>query len=213
MVSNRKSIYDIARDFRNNSFILNLYNKSPRFIHNLIYSFYGYFKLKESRKIYNEELDDIKQEFKKSKKAMGIDKVLKLSDEDAKLAQMIKEKLRKTAETIVEIGEYITKATDKKPKGYKDLFYETIGMSPRSAQRYMQIARHVKIQALKEKNLLEGKTMTDLLCIIAPEENTSAKSVDANRVANSFYSRYKDDSETLKDIMRELQKLINDKYL
>ena len=71
----------------------------------------------------------------------------------------------------------------------------------------MQIARHVKIQKLKEKNLLQGKTMADLLYIMHPSED-SKKSVDVNKVANGFYSRYKDDSETLENIMEELQKLI-----
>jgi len=143
------------------------------------------------------------------KTSFGVINPITLTSADIELAKMIKEKLRKTAETIVEIGEDITKAVDKKPKGYKDLFYQAIGMSSRSAQRYMQIANHVKIQELKMKQQLEGKTMTDLLLITSPEP-PSTMSINASKVANGIYARYKDSPNELENIIKELQKLIDD---
>ena len=85
---------------------------------------------------------------------------IKLTNEEKKLAKEIKSKLRKTAQTIVEIGEELSTAVKDKQRGFKELFYKEIGISDRSAQRYMQIANNVKVIELKEKNLLEGKTMT-----------------------------------------------------
>ena len=70
---------------------------------------------------------------------------IKLSNEDKKLAQEIKNKLKKTAQTIVEIGEALTNAIKYKKRGFKEAFYEEIGISDRSAQRYMQIANHPKM--------------------------------------------------------------------
>jgi phenylacetate-CoA ligase len=55
-------ISEIAFFLRDNLFILNIYNKSPRFIHNLIYSFYGCLKLLEGKKIENEELEQYENE-------------------------------------------------------------------------------------------------------------------------------------------------------
>ena len=174
----------------------------------------GKISIKEANAISDKASDEIKsinKEIRNQKIALVKGTVLKpelkLSESDIKIARSIKSKLRKTAETIVEIGEDLEKAIEKKPRGFKNLFYAEIGISGRSAQRYMQIARHVKIQKLKEKNLLQGKTMADLLYIMHPSED-SKKSVDVNKVANGFYSRYKDDSETLENIMEELQKLI-----
>ena len=113
-------------------------------------------------------------------------KEIKLTSEDKKIAKKIKSKLRKTAETIIEIGEELIKAIEEKPRGFKEVFYKEIGISDRSAQRYMQIANHVKVIELKENNELEGKTMTDLLQLITPD--TSSKS--CNSLAAPFRSSH-----------------------
>lgn len=136
---------------------------------------------------------------------------IKLSQDDKKLAKEIKSKLRKTAQTIVEIGEELSTAVKDKQRGFKELFYKEIGISDRSAQRYMQIANHVKVIELKEKNLLEGKTMTDLLQLISPDTSIKENNIDTKKVANGFYSRYKETPDTLREIIKELQDLLEDK--
>lgn len=135
-------------------------------------------------------------------------KEIKLTSEDKKIAKKIKSKLRKTAETIIEIGEELIKAIEEKPRGFKEVFYKEIGISDRSAQRYMQIANHVKVIELKENNELEGKTMTDLLQLITPDTSSKEGNIDTKKVASGFYSRYKDKPDTLKDIIKELQELL-----
>ena len=71
----------------------------------------------------------------------------------------------------------------------------------------MQIANHPKIIDLKE-NELEGKTMSDLLKLISPDTSMKSEKIDTKRIANGFYTRYKDKPETLKDIIKELQELL-----
>mgnify|MGYP003553455880 FL=1 len=150
----------------------------------------------------------IKEEFFISKKDNSpLVNEIKLSNEDKKLAQEIKNKLKKTAQTIVEIGEALTNAIKYKKRGFKEAFYEEIGISDRSAQRYMQIANHPKIIDLKE-NELEGKTMSDLLKLISPDTSMKSEKIDTKRIADGFYTRYKDKPETLKDIIKELQELL-----
>ncbi|MDY0122961.1 hypothetical protein [Sulfurimonas sp.] len=136
-------------------------------------------------------------------------KEIKLSKDDKKLAREIKSKLRKTAETIVEIGEMLTSAIEDKQRGFKEVFYKEIGISDRSAQRYMQIANHVKVIELKEKDELEGKTMTDLLQLISPDTSIKEDKIDTKKVASGFYSRYKDKPDTLKQIIKELQGMLD----
>lgn len=135
-------------------------------------------------------------------------KEIKLTSEDKKIAKKIKSKLRKTAETIIEIGEELIKAIEEKPRGFKEVFYKEIGISDRSAQRYMQIANHVKVIELKENNELEGKTMTDLLQLITPDTSSKEGKIDTKKVASGFYSRYKDKPDTLKKIIKELQDML-----
>ena len=135
-------------------------------------------------------------------------KEIKLTSEDKKIAKKIKSKLRKTAETIIEIGEELIKAIEEKPRGFKEVFYKEIGISDRSAQRYMQIANHVKVIELKENNELEGKTMTDLLQLITPDTSSKEGNIDTKKVASGFYSRYKDKPDTLKKIIKELQDML-----
>ena len=72
----------------------------------------------------------------------------------------------------------------------------------------MQIANHVKVIELKEKDELEGKTMTDLLQLVAPDTSSKEGKIDTKKVASGFYSRYKDKPDTLKDIIKELQELL-----
>ena len=134
-------------------------------------------------------------------------KEIKLTSEDKKIAKKIKSKLRKTAETIIEIGEELIKAIEEKPRVFKVVLYKEVGISDRSAQRYMQIANHPKIIDLKE-NELDGKTMSDLLKLISPDTSMKSEKIDTKRIANGFYTRYKDKPETLKDIIKELQELL-----
>ena len=135
---------------------------------------------------------------------------LELSAEDKKLAQEIKNKLRKTTQTIVEIGEDLTNAIKKKKRGFKEIFYEEIGISSRSAQRYMKIANHPLVIKLKEENQLEGKTMTDLEKLISSSKYKKEKSnLDIKKVAKSLFIRYKNNPKELQDIINELQTLIN----
>ena len=136
---------------------------------------------------------------------------IKLTNEEKKLAKEIKSTLRKTAQTIVEIGEELSTTVKDKQRGFKELFYAEIGISDRSAQRYMQIANNVKVIELKEKNLLEGKTMTDLLQLISPDTSIKENNIDTKKVANGFYSRYKETPDTLREIIKELQDLLEDK--
>jgi hypothetical protein len=135
-------------------------------------------------------------------------KDIKLSKEDKKIAREIKSKLRKTAETIVEIGEMLSNATQEKRRGFKESFYKEIGISDRSAQRYMQISKHVKVIELKENNKLEGKTMTDLLQLVTPDTSIKEDKIDTKKVASGVYSRYKDKPNTLKQIIQELQDML-----
>ena len=74
----------------------------------------------------------------------------------------------------------------------------------------MQIANHVKVIELKENNELEGKTMTDLLQLIAPDTSSKEERIDTKKVASGFYSRYKDKPDTLKKIIAELQEMLNE---
>ncbi|MGJ0319346.1 hypothetical protein NG767_11445 [Aliarcobacter cryaerophilus] len=135
-------------------------------------------------------------------------KEIKLTSEDKKIAKEIKSKLRKTAETIIEIGEALTNAVQDKQRGFKEVFYKEIGISDRSAQRYMQIAKHEKVIELKKQDKLEGKTMTDLLQLVAPDTSSKEGNIDTKKVASGFYSRYKDKPDTLKEIIKELQEML-----
>lgn len=131
-----------------------------------------------------------------------------LTEEHKSIAANIKLKLRKTAQTIIEIGEEISNVVKGQSKEYKEMFYEEIGMSRRSALRYQQIANNLKIQELKDKDELEGKTMQDLIHLISiPTKTTST--TDARKVAQGFFSKYGKEPDTLKEIMKELQLLLD----
>jgi hypothetical protein len=135
---------------------------------------------------------------------------IKLSEEDRLIAKEIKNKLRKTAETIVDIGEALTNAIKGKKKGFKEIFYEEIGISSRSAQRYMKIANHPMVLQLKKENQLEGKTMTDLEKLISSSKYKKEKyNLDIKKVAKSLFTRYKTKPEELKEIVNELNYLLN----
>lgn len=131
-----------------------------------------------------------------------------LTEEHKSIAANIKLKLRKTAQTIIEIGEEISNVVKGQSKEYKEMFYEEIGMSRRSALRYQQIANNLKIQELKDKDELEGKTMQDLIHLISiPTKTTST--TDARKVAQGFFSKYGKEPDTLKEIIKELQLLLD----
>lgn len=130
-----------------------------------------------------------------------------LTEEHKSIAANIKLKLRKTAQTIIEIGEEISNVVKDQSKEYKEIFYEEIGMSKRSAQRYQQLANNLKVQELKEKNELEGKTMQDLIHLISVPSKTTA-TIDTHKVAQGFFSKYGKEPDKLKEIIKELEVLL-----
>ena len=137
-------------------------------------------------------------------------KDVQLSDAHKQVAKKIQGLLSKTAQTIVEIGTLMndTLKEKQKVKGYKSLFYKEIGMSERSAQRYMQIAKNTKVLTLHKKNELEGKTMTDLIVLISSDGKSKSEVTDIKKVANGFYTKYKSKPDTLKEIIVKLEELI-----
>jgi len=130
-----------------------------------------------------------------------------LTNEQMELARNIQNKLRKTAQTIIEIGNDLKTATQDMKKEVKELFFEEVGMSKRSAQRYMQIATHEKIKALTSTEI-EGKTMTDLMQLMVEPTQTKDITFDAVKVANGFYARYKNKPNELEEIIVQLQQLL-----
>jgi len=156
----------------------------------------------------------INNEQSESKNEITIIKSFVLTDDYKKLAKEIKGKLRKTAETIIEIGDLLIKATDNLPKGDKELFYKEIGMSSRSAQRYMQIAKNTLVQELRDNKQLKGKTITDLIKLATnkPKATKSKESnnIDTKKVAKNLYTKYRDDSSKIQSIINELQTLLKE---
>ncbi len=155
-----------------------------------------------------------KNEKSKSKNEITVVDTCVLTDDYKKLAKEIKSKLRKTAETIIEIGDLLIEATDNLPKGVKELFYIEIGMSPRSAQRYMQIAKNTIVQELRENKQLKGKTMTDLLELTTNKHKTTESkeknNINTKKVAKNLYTKYRDDSSKIQSIIYELQTLLKE---
>ncbi len=156
---------------------------------------------------YNAIIEKIEQDLNKGIDNKGITKY-NLTEEHKNIAANIKLKLRKTAQTIIEIGEDITAVVKNQTKEYKEMFYEEIGMSRRSALRYQQIANNLKIQELKDKDELEGKTMQDLIHLISIPTKT-ASTIDTHKVAQGFFSKYGKEPDKLKEIIKELQLLLD----
>lgn len=156
----------------------------------------------------------INNEQSESKNEITVLDTCVLTDDYKKLAKEIKSKLRKTAETIIEIGDLLINATDNLPKGVKELFYKEIGMSSRSAQRYMQIAKNTLVQELRDNKQLKGKTMTDLLELATNKPKTTEykanSNVDTKKVAKNLYTKYRDDSSKIQSIINELQTLLKE---
>jgi len=134
--------------------------------------------------------------------------VKELTPTQKETALNIHNKLRKTAQTIIEIGNELKIATENMNKDLKELFFAEVGMSKRSAQRYMQIATHEKIKDLNS-NEIEGKTMTDLMQLMAEPAKTKTITFDAIKIANGFYSKYKNKPDELKEIITQLQELLD----
>lgn len=140
-----------------------------------------------------------------------------LSERSNEAIKQIKAKLRKTAETIIEIGELLVEAIDNEPAEYKKEFYKELGMSERSGQRYMQIAKSEAIQKLKSEKpkSLEHMTMTDLLNEINSNKKTDTNSdenpaVVASKRAENIYRKYKNDPKALEEIIDNLQKMLKE---
>ena len=126
--------------------------------------------------------------------------------------KLIKTKLRKTAQTIIEIGELLVEAIDNESTDYKKEFYKQLGMSERSGQRYMQIAKSGVIQTLKndEPKSLENMTMTDLVNKINEDKKTDTNGEEKPKIetfkrAENIYKKYKNDTATLEEIIANLQ--------
>ena len=135
-----------------------------------------------------------------------------LSDKSNEAIKLIKTKLRKTAQTIIEIGDLLVEAIDNEPTDYKKEFYTQLGMSERSGQRYMQIAKSEVIKTLKndEPELLENMTMTDLVNKINQDKKTDTKGEEKPKIetfkrAENIYKKYKNDTATLEEIISNLQ--------
>ncbi|MFA5461367.1 MAG: hypothetical protein WC274_04735 [Sulfurimonas sp.] len=160
---------------------------------------------KDNKKIKN--IDDLKQ--------LDNSGGILLSPKSNEAIKLIKNKLRKTAETIIEIGELLIEAIDGKAADYKNEFYKQLGMSERSGQRYMQIARSAVIQQLKsdEPKQLDNMTMTDLLHKINEEKKPATNSDEKPRIepskrAESIYNRYKNEPKILEEIINNLQDML-----
>lgn len=135
-----------------------------------------------------------------------------LSQKSNEAIKLIKTKLRKTAQTIIEIGELLVEAIDNESTDYKKEFYNQLGMSERSGQRYMQIAKSKVIQTLKndEPKSLENMTMTDLVNKINEDKKTDTNGEEKPKIetfkrAENIYKKYKNDPATLEEIIANLQ--------
>ncbi len=149
-----------------------------------------------------------------------------LSEKSNEAIKQIRAKLRKTAETIIEIGELLIEAIDGKAADYKKEFYKQLGMSERSALRYMQIARSEAIQKLKNEKpkLLDNMTMSDLIHEMNKNNKTAANSDEKSdteasdtdsdkkpsKKAQDIFKRYKNDTDTLEEIIMNLQKMLEE---
>ena len=160
---------------------------------------------KDNKKIKN--IDDLKQ--------LDNSGGILLSPKSNEAIKLIKNKLRKTAETIIEIGELLIEAIDGKAADYKKEFYKQLGMSERSGQRYMQIAKSEIIQKLKHDDTkpLEHMTMSDLLYEINEEKKPATNSekkpkIEASKRAENIFNRYKNEPETLEEIINNLQDML-----
>lgn len=138
-----------------------------------------------------------------------------LSQKSNEAIKLIKTKLRKTAQTIIEIGELLVEAIDNESADYKKEFYNQLGMSERSGQRYMQIAKSKVIQTLKndEPKSLENMTMTDLVNKINEDKKTDTNAEEKPQIetlkrAENIYKKYKNDPATLEEIIANLQTML-----
>ena len=138
-----------------------------------------------------------------------------LSQKSNEAIKLIKTKLRKTAQTIIEIGELLVEAIDNESADYKKEFYKQLGMSERSGQRYMQIAKSKVIQTLKndEPKSLENMTMTDLVNKINEDKKTDTNGEEKSKIetfkrAENIYKKYKNDPATLEEIIANLQTML-----
>lgn len=140
-----------------------------------------------------------------------------LSEKSNEAIKQIRAKLRKTAQTIIEIGELLIEAISDKDKDYKYEFYKQLGMSERSALRYMQIARSEAIQKLKSETpkSLDNMTMTDLIHEMnknnkPTDDNDEKPKIEPSKRAKDIFRRYKDSPDTLEEIIMNLQKMIEE---
>ncbi len=82
------------------------------------------------------------------------------------VASRIKRLISRSALAKIEIGELLIKYISDIEHGGKANFYESIGMTERTAQHYMQIASNEKVQELKEKGELDGLNMSAILNLV-----------------------------------------------
>lgn len=141
-----------------------------------------------------------------------------LSEKSNEAIKQIRAKLRKTAETIIEIGQLLIEAISDKDKDYKYEFYKQLGMSERSALRYMQIARSEAIQKLKNEQpkLLDNMTMSDLIHEMnknnkPTDDNDEKPKIEPSKRAKDIFRRYKDSPDTLEEIIAELQSMLEER--
>jgi len=89
-----------------------------------------------------------------------------------KVAKKIRDLISKSAKAKIEIGKLLNTHTKDIEHGGKEEFYKSIGMSDRTAQYYMKIARKIdEMEAEGNKIDLEGLNMSRILEMVGMRVN------------------------------------------
>ena len=89
-----------------------------------------------------------------------------------KVAKKIRDLISKSAKAKIEIGKLLNAHTKDIEHGRKEEFYKSIGMSDRTAQYYMKIARKIdEMEAEGNKIDLEGLNMSRILEMVGMRVN------------------------------------------
>ncbi len=110
------------------------------------------------------------------------------------VANKIKGLVTTSALAKIEIGELLIEYKKDIEHGGLTPFYESIGMSERTGQYYMEIARHEEVQKRKKEGKLEGLNMQDLLVLIGARVNRRGDDGTSKDVKKVEYKRVPVDS-------------------
>ncbi len=181
----------------------------------------GTITTREADKVYNKNSDIFN---KWDTELAQIEKALKLNKQSTskeaknintftlevqKAINDIKLYVVKSAEHIIKIREILNSITGELKRGTKRKFYNAIGMSDRTAQRYMKIASNSKIQQMKKDGKLENLNLSKMLILIGENQEASKNTpTDFSKVAQGIYARYKEPAQ-LESIIDELTKLLD----